>query len=170
MEKLFINLLETIVFDFILIILFYYLNKFVLKINQKKFLIGYYIFIIIIIFLTSIRLNVGSDFQNYVNISNFVRSYFNDNKEIILYYNIQFGFPILSKFMFFISENMYSFLWIVSIIIYCFEFKYIQKHFKSSNERFIAYISFVVFGFFSISLNILKQAMAMSIFVFAYVH
>src|SRR5699024_66791 len=64
-----------------------------------------------------------------------------------------------------ISSFEYSLFWGVSLIIYPLFIIYIRK---KTNSTWIAFATFLLMGFFTISMNILKQQIAMIIILFAY--
>lgn len=123
-----------------------------------------------LILLASLRYGVGSDYFNYLNQAiaygiNFssASSLFQGN--IMRDYSYQIGYAALSVFSYKTFHNEYAIFCVVACIIYI---PYILYFRRKSPNVFYSLCVYVLFGLWGLSLNIIKQAIAMVFICFAY--
>ena len=133
------------------------------KIIKKKKIASAIIVIMCIIY-ASIRYNVGSDYDTYYLQYNNSLDYFYSVKQI-LSLDFQFSFNIILFLTKYYLQNEYAIFFVTSLIIYPLTFRAIRKTSNSFSESVVLYF---LLGFHLISLNILKQEIAMIIFLFIY--
>ena len=79
--------------------------------------------------------------------------------------NIEYGYYILNRAVYFISDNYQFFLFIITAIIYFnlyFFLKNYSKHIR------ISLLLFILLGFFDNSLNLIRQLLGISIILYSY--
>ena len=122
------------------------------------------IMIIILILVTGIRCNVGSDYYTYyVAYNNWLVNL--DSIYDVVQSNSQFGLYVLGFILKRITDFPYALFWMVACIIYPSIIIYMRK---KTQKPSIGFMCYMLLGFFAISNNILKQIMAMLIMIYAY--
>lgn len=124
---------------------------------QKKDIEKFYIFIMIIIFtiISTLRFAIGFDYFAYENIFNNISSS-----------NLEKGFLIFSSSIYKIFKGNYRiFLLISSSIINSITLIWIYKF---SKYKWISIYLYTSFQFFAYSMNLIRQSMALSIFLISY--
>lgn len=126
--------------------------------------------IIILVMLSSLRYNVGSDYTRYMESAAYSVRHFSDlsvlfSKQILNEYSYEIGYQLLAVIGGHISDSPYTIFWIVSIIIYPAIVFYGRKHTVNSLYALSFYL---LFGFWGMSLNVLKQAIAMVFILYGY--
>jgi len=122
------------------------------------------IMIIVLIIVSGIRCNVGSDYYTYYTAYNSWLVNLDSIYEVI-HSNSQFGLYVLGFILKSITDFPYAIFWLVACIIYPCMIIYMRK---KTQKPSIAFMSFMLLGFYAISNNILKQTMAMLIMIYAY--
>ncbi len=121
----------------------------------------------IIVVLSAIRCNFGSDYYSYYRLYNIVRD------QIVVFggirgfieNNIQVGFPYLMHVVRQFSNSPYAIFAACSLIIYPSLFHWIDK--KTNNKTYSIALFFLL-GLFDITNNILKQSLALCALVYAF--
>jgi peptidoglycan/LPS O-acetylase OafA/YrhL len=122
------------------------------------------VMILILIIISGIRCNVGSDYYSYyVSYNNWLINV--DSIYDVIQANTQFGFYVLGFLLKGITDFPYAIFWLVACIVYPCMIIYMRK---KTEKPSIAFMCFMLLGFFAISNNILKQTMAMLIMIYAY--
>lgn len=126
--------------------------------------------IIVLIVVSSLRYDVGSDYIRYMESAQFAARRFSDlhtlfSIETLQRYSFEVGYETLAVLTNRIFDNKYAIFWVVSIILYIPVVSYCRKY--TDNSR-IAVAIFLLFGFWGLTLNILKQAIAMVIILYIY--
>ena len=122
------------------------------------------IMIIILIVISGIRCNVGSDYYSYyVAYNNWLINL--DSIQDVIQSNSQFGLYVLGFILKSITDFPYALFWLVACIIYPCMIVYMRK---TTEKPSVAFMCYTLLGFFAISNNILKQSMAMLIMIYAY--
>ena len=124
----------------------------------------------VLILITSFRYGVGSDFFRYVTNARTYYNWYSDlhrlfNWSTIQAFGGQIGYPFISVISGYISQNEYAILWVTSVIIYVPLIWYCRKYTKNA---FVSFSVYLLFGFWGMSLNVLKQAISMIFFAYAY--
>ena len=124
----------------------------------------------VLILITSFRYGVGSDFFRYVTNARTYYNWYSDlhrlfNWSTIQDFGGQIGYPFISVISGYISQNEYAILWVTSVIIYVPLIWYCRKYTKNA---FVSFSVYLLFGFWGMSLNVLKQAISMIFFAYAY--
>ena len=153
--ELIIYILSYSIFAFFMVLL----SK---RIKNKK--IASLIVILSCIIYASIRYNVGSDYDTYYLQYNNILNYFSSPTQI-LNADFQAGFNLLEFFTKVYLQNQYAIFFVVSLIVYPLNFYIIRKCSKNFGESVLLYF---LLGFHLVSLNILKQEIAMVIFLVIY--
>lgn len=118
----------------------------------------------ILIVISGIRCNAGSDFYSYyLAYNNWLPNI--DSIIDVIQANSQFGLYTLGFILRGITEFPYALFWMVACIVYPCTIIYMRKKTERPSIGFMCYI---LLGFYTISNNILKQAMAMLIMLYAY--
>lgn len=120
--------------------------------------------IVLLIVITGLRYGVGTDYEAYYNIFNNIPHKYSNIIDIITE-SFQFGFVLLGYMLKGITSNEYAIFWLVSIIVYPFMIIYFRKKTEIS---WLAFATFMLMGFFDVSMNILKQQIAMVLLLIAY--
>lgn len=159
---LFYLFINTIIYLLIIIIAIYVYKLFDKK--SKKIQLIDILMIVALIIITGIRFDVGSDYTTYLDqFKNLdikqvaIRDIFQDN--------YQFGFDLLSYILKIVTTNDYIIFWAVSLIIYPLLIVYMRKN---TEIVWFAFGVFILMGFFDVSMNILKQQIAMVLILFSY--
>lgn len=126
--------------------------------------------IILMTFIASFRYGFGSDYFQYLGLSEAYPKIFPNIKylfqgSVIREYAYQIGFPLLSVVSNKIFNNKYAIFFVVACIIYIPLLLYVRK---KSPCVFYSLCVYIFFGLWGFSLNILKQAIAMIFICFAY--
>lgn len=146
-------------FSIICIILYTIFDKKTKKIQPIDIII-----IIILIVVSGIRCNVGSDYYSYyIAYNNWLVNL--DSIHDVVQSNSQFGLYVLGFILKSITDFPYAIFWMIACMIYPCMIIYMRK---ATQKPSIAFMCYALLGFFAISNNILKQAMAMLIMIYAY--
>ncbi len=122
------------------------------------------IMIILLIIISGIRCNVGSDYYSYyVAYNNWLVNL--DSIHDVIQSNSQFGLYALGFILKSITDFPYAIFWMIACIVYPCMIIYMRK---KTEKPSIGFMCFTLLGFFAISNNILKQTMAMLIMIYAY--
>ena len=132
--------------------------------KSKKIQIIDIVMIIIMIIISGIRCNFGSDSYNYYIQYNHINYVYSDLKGIFIA-NYQSGFAALCYIVYNFTKFKFAIFWAVAIIVYPTIIIYMRKY---TQRPSIAFAVYVLMGFFVISNNILKQEIAMTILIVAY--
>lgn len=132
--------------------------------------IGDIVITIILIAVSSLRYDVGSDYIRYLESSQYAARRFADlhflfSAENLKRYSYEVGYETISVLTSRLFSSKYAIFWVVSIIIYIPIIRFCRKH--TDNSR-IALATFLLFGFWGLTLNIMKQAIAMVIVLYVY--
>ena len=111
----------------------------------------------ILTIMASIRLNVGSDYYNYYTLFNSVSRDDVITKDSLV---AQSGYYLLSYLIKQFTDNKYAIFAVIAIVLYAYLFCWIKTE-LDAEDRSMAFTCYLFLGFFSNSLNILKQCMAM---------
>lgn len=123
-----------------------------------------------LIFLASVRLNVGSDYQRYHDLARMYATSIDSVTDLLSAntlraYNYQIGFPVISILADKLFDNEYAVFFIVACIIYIPTICFFRKH---SSDTYIAILAYLLLGFWGSSMNILKQAIAMMMLLYVF--
>ncbi len=120
------------------------------------------LFSCLLVIVSSVRYGVGSDYFRYLEATRQITNLYSSNLKDLLTSSILqhygAGYKFLSYFSGKISRNPYCVFWIVSIIIYPPIVFYCRKH---TNNPIAAISVFFLFGYWGLSLNALRQCIAM---------
>ncbi len=121
----------------------------------------------IIVILSGIRCNFGSDYYTYYRLYNVVGDQINTYGSVqrFLEQNVQVGYPYLMYLTRKISSSEYAIYLACAIIIYPLMFHWIDKHTK--NKAYSIALFFLL-GMFDITNNILKQTLALCALLYAF--
>ena len=139
-------------------------NRITIRINGEKrevFSLADLTIFLIITFLASIRLNVGSDYYNYYVKFNSINTDCISIKDLIISFD---GFGLLSYIVKIFTNFEYAIFSVIAIFSYGFLFLLLRNEVKDKSTAFTCYM---FMGFFANSLNIMKQYIAM-IFVMCF--
>lgn len=142
----------------LLVLIYPPLNKTTKKIQPEDIII-----MIVLISISGFRYEVGSDYTRYLESTQFAIKRFNDlnflfSKDILEQYSYEVGYEFLSVIVGRIFNTPYAIFWIVGMLLYIPTIILCRK---KTNNCYIAYASFIMLGYFGLSLNIMKQALAM---------
>lgn len=117
----------------------------------------------LLILIAGLRYEVGSDYIRYMESASFAMRKFSDlhylfSKDVLEQYSFEVGYEFLSVVTSWISDSKYAIFWTVAFLLYIPLVLYCRK---CSNSPYIAVSTFLLFGFWGLSLNILKQAISM---------
>lgn len=134
-------------------------RTFVVYHGQRRELLSLGDFVVFFIMTTmaSIRLNVGSDYYNYYTMFNNVARNAVLTKDDLVG---QRGYYLLSYIIKQFTDNKYAIFAVIAIILYAFLFYWLKSE-LDAEDRLMAFTCYLFLGFFSNSLNILKQCIAM---------
>lgn len=163
--KMFIYALESTLICCVVVSIYCMNNHYTKKI-QPEDLMGTFV----LICLSGFRYEVGSDYTRYLQSYAFAVERFNDlhdlfNPETLSRYTYEVGYETLSVLVSRISNNPYAIFWTVAVILYI-PLTYFCR--KKTNDAHAAFATFILFGFWGLSLNIIKQAIAMMLVVCVY--
>lgn len=136
------------------------------KINIKNFFL---VFIFICpILLAGLRYDVGTDYLAYLEMYNNIKvfnpiEFWSQQVEI---YQVEPLFYLLCRMIYLIYDNPIVFFAICELLIVLFIFEGI-KNFNGSQDMLLSFMIFL-FAFFPLTLNIIRQAIAMAIIFFAF--
>ncbi len=133
-----------------------------LSIKDKK--VSAIIITVLLVLVASVRINVGTDFYNYYIKFNTIHYSFNSYLEIINN-GVDIGYNILNYFIQSIVDFEFAIFFVVSILIYPYTISFIRKNCIDFKLGIICYI---LLGFYLISLNIMKQSIAMTLILLFY--
>ena len=134
-------------------------RTFVVFHGQRRELLSLGDFVVFFIMTTmaSIRLNVGSDYYNYyTTFNNVARNAVLTKDDLVA----QRGYYLLSYIIKQFTDNKYAIFAVIAIILYAFLFYWLKSE-LDAEDRLMAFTCYLFLGFFSNSLNILKQCIAM---------
>ena len=136
----------------------------------KRLKVGDVVITLLIVLISSLRYDVGTDYDRYLrSAANVTRLFSNFRSlyslDIIREWSYEIGFETIALITNKVSDSPYAIFWFFSIIIYVPLMWYFRK--KTSNA-FIAFSFFILFGFWGMSLNIIKQFTAMVMILFFY--
>lgn len=121
-----------------------------------------------LIILAGIRgYNIGADCETYLNALRHYRSLPHDkilNAKLIYPYDFEWGYFLFTKICAWIGLSETVFLFVIAIILYVPIFKYI---YKESHCPFLSIFIYFSFGYFSYSLGIFRQMIAINIMIYA---
>ena len=124
----------------------------------KRKNIFYILIFIFISFFSSLRLaKEGTDTYVYLNIFKNIDKYD--------FSNIEHGYYLLNRIIYFISDNYQFFLFIVTSIIYLNLYSFLNRYSKHIR---ISLLLFILLGYFDNSLNLIRQLIAISIVLYSY--
>ena len=137
--------------------------------NSKQLRAGDIFIMAIMIGISSIRYNVGSDYMRYLDSAKFVTAKFHTigslfSADVLKQYSYQIGFPILAIIANIFSKSQYAIFWIISFVHYVPIIFFCRKR---TNDAVIAFSVFLLFGYWLFSLSILKQAIALVLLLYA---
>lgn len=132
--------------------------------KRKSNLIATIVMSILFTYISSIRVNYGSDYYSYY-ISYNSGGYDYINFSQLNFQNLQLGFPVLAQLAKNISNSPYSIFFVVSTIVFP---GYFIWAYRKSNDVYLSLLIFLMLGFFDINNNILKQAISMIVMLWAY--
>ena len=132
--------------------------------KNKKIQVIDIVMILILIVISGIRCNVGSDYYSYyVAYNNWLSNL--DSIHDVVQSNSQFGLYVLGFLLKSITSFPYALFWLIACIVYPAIIIYMRK---TTEKPSIGFMCFTLLGFFAISNNILKQTMAMLVMIYAY--
>lgn len=142
----------------LLVLIYYPLNKITTKIQPEDIII-----MTILISIAGLRYEVGSDYTRYFESAQFAIRKFSDlsilfSPEVLSQYSFEIGYEFLSVIVGETFNTPYAIFWIVGIILYIPTITLCRK--KTAN-CYIAFASFILLGYFGLTLNVMKQALAM---------
>lgn len=146
---------------YVLIYWFVYRKKGYFSLISKTLLCG------IVVVISGIRCNFGSDFYSYYRQYNYISDQILafGGVQRFIENNIQVGYPYLMHIVRKINSSPYVIFWACSIIIYPLMFHWIDK--KTTNKTYSVALFFLL-GIFDITNNILKQSIALCILLYAF--
>lgn len=151
--------MKCTVFAIFCIILYVIFDK-----KTKKIQLIDWIMIALLVIISGIRCNFGSDSFNYYNQYNSVNDIYASFWEVFNS-NYQSGFITLCYVVYKLTHFEFAIFWVVAIIIYPTVIIYMRK---KTQKPSVAFATYILMGFFVISNNILKQNIAMVILMIAY--
>lgn len=134
------------------------------KLDTFHLKIGIMSISLIFISISSIRCNFGSDYFSYYRMYNYASDISLDILDSIEN-GFQFGMNSLIMLGRNISNSPYFLFLLVSVLVYPSMMLWLYK--KSNNFKF-SLLLFLLFGFFSITNNILKQSIALGLLLWSY--
>ena len=128
------------------------------------------VLICVLVVTSSLRYDVGSDYLRYMGSASFASRRFADlgflfSRDILIKYSFEVGYETLAVLTSRVFSSQYAIFWIISLILYIPIVIYCRK--KTCNAR-AAIATFLFWGFWGLSLNIMKQAVAMVFILLAY--
>ena len=136
----------------------------------KRIKIGDVLITILLICISSLRYDVGTDYDRYIVSAENSARIFSGLKnvfsaEVMKQYSYEVGYEALSVITSRISSSEYAIFWVTSVLMYVPLMFYCRKH---TSNAFIAFSTYILFGFWGMSLNIIKQSIAMIAVLFYY--
>lgn len=148
-----------IAFGFVLCFIYRLFNKKTNKIQWIDFLI-----LLILILVSSLRCNVGSDYYGYYLRYNGILSTYPSITHILTT-SSSILFDTICYFTMKITSFRFAIFWVVSILIYL----PLMLYFRKTNEKpYISVFIFIFAGFYLITNNIIRQSLAMVLVFIAY--
>ena len=132
--------------------------------KTKKIQIIDWIMIIILVIVSGIRCNFGSDSYNYYIQYNNVDHTYNSFWEVFTS-SYQSGFISLCYIVYKLTHFEFAIFWVVALMTYPVIIIYLRK---KTQRPSIGFATYLLMGFFVISNNILKQNIAMIIIIISY--
>ena len=134
----------------------------------KRVTFGDLVITVSLVLISSLRYDVGTDYNRYIRSAARVPELFSGFRSLFSYSTLQqwsfeVGFESLSLIANRLSNSPYTIFWITSIIIYCPIVLYARRY-TSNACRSLSF--FILFGFWGMSLNIIKQFIAMVCMLF----
>ncbi len=120
---------------------------------------------LIITIVSAIRLNTGSDFYNYYLYFNNINDNFLSVKEIL--FKPQNGYLVLSYIIKLITDYQYAIFIVIAIFSYAYLFHLIRTEVDNTSCALLCYF---FLGYYAYSNNILRQYIAMSFVMCAYIN
>ncbi len=138
--------------------------------SGKKFTFGDAVSALLLVVVSSFRYDVGSDYFRYMESAAFASRKFADlhklfNASTLSQYNFEVGYETISVLSSRVFHSKFAIFWMVSILLYVPLVYYCRK---CTDNAKIALSFYILFGFWGLSLNILKQALAMMFILMAY--
>lgn len=131
--------------------------------NSKNKIIFLFISAIWLILVSTLRYGIGFDYFSYKDIfENISKTSLNELKN---YYSIEILYLYLNKIISLLGGNYTTFILIINIFIISSVMLFIYKY---SKNFYISIFVFITFQFFSHSMNLLRQTIAVVIFLFSY--
>lgn len=146
-------------FFIILIILYIIFDK-----NSKKIQISDILVMVILVIVSALRCNVGSDYYNYYLRYNYATMNFSDIFEAISS-GTEFGFNTL---IYIVKQTItfeYAIFWVIALLLYPTMVYFLRKN---TQKPSLGISVFLLMGFYSISNNIMRQYIAMLILFIAF--
>lgn len=159
MLSTFTNVLTYLLITIIAILFYKTLDR-----PSKKIQLIDIVMMLLLIIITGARFDVGTDYLAYLDKFNEINVNF-INVTTIFEEETEIGILLLSYILKNITTNEYVFFWGVSIIIYPLLIVYFRKKTKIV---WFAFATFIFLGFFDVSMNILRQQIAMVFILFSY--
>lgn len=160
--------LINFIFTISIICIYYYFYKkkrySELTINRSKFNYADFIILMLLIFISGFRCNSGSDYYNYYY------QYINStiwfsSLSGVFFSRFQSGYITLAYIVKDYIGGESSIFLIISFMMYVPLIKFLKKRSASPWQSFALW---VLLGYFSMSMNIIKQYLAMSVIFFAF--
>lgn len=156
------------IFSIVIIGIYYKLNKkrsgYKQYNTKRNMCLSDVMVLMILISITAIRCNCGSDYYNYYSMYNFSVYWYQSLTDVIIS-RFQNGFMALSFIVKSIFGGEFTIFAVVAFIEYIPMIVIIRKRLNHQTEAFALWI---LLGFFSLTLNILKQSIAMVFLLLAY--
>ncbi len=133
------------------------------KIKTEDILIA-----VLLVVVSSLRYGVGSDYFRYMDAASAVA--YRNITSIKSLFSIDFlehygaGYKLLAYFASRISDSPYMIFWIVSFIIYVPIVRYCRKYTRNALAALAIYL---LFGYWGLSLNAIRQSIAMVMILFS---
>ena len=129
----------------------------------KKLWVSDFVIFLIITFISSIRLNTGSDYYNYYLYFNEVKEYFSSLSDVII--KTHNGFFVLSYFLKSVTDFPYAIFVFVAVFSYYYLFKLLRSEVRDIPSALVCYF---FLGYYAYSNNMIKQYIAMAFVMSAY--
>lgn len=147
------------------IYLYSILEKYKIKVLNIKLYCSDVILCGILIILSGIRCNVGTDFFNYYTIYNTILDKFS-SFFLVLKTGPGGGFFVLSYIIKKYINFPYAIFWIIAIFLNIYFFYYIRKY---SSNVLISFSLYLLLGFYMMGNNIIKQFLSMNMIIMFYI-
>ncbi|MBO4838374.1 MAG: EpsG family protein [Lachnospiraceae bacterium] len=164
MEMLRYALISTII-CLLIALFYYYLCRKGNRIRPEDWLM-----MGLMVAVSSLRYGLGSDYIRYKNSAAYAVRTFQSlgsifSAETLSKYDYEVGYVALSVLVGKITTNQYAIFWAVSLLLYVPLIIYCRK---KTRDPGAAMAFFLLFGFWGMSLNVMKQAVAMMLVLFSY--